>query len=108
MKMIRFSLTLILLCLSVSGCDRGKTVELEKRVAELEVQLDDVRSKLDVAESEVDSLKSATDELTSAVSDFDFENWRSVVPSVQEAAEHVEGTVNDVESAIDGAKNAAN
>ena len=106
--MIRFSLPLILLCLTLAGCYRGRTEELENRVAELEAQLDNVRSKIVDAESEVDSLKSATDQLTSAVNDFDYENWRSVVPSVQEAAEHLEGTLNDVESAIEGAKNAAN
>ena len=107
-KNCRIFLVLVLLLFSLAGCDRGRTEELENRVAELEAQLDDVRSKLDAAESEVDSLKSATDELTSAVGDFDYDNWRSVVPDVQQAAANVESATNDVESSIDDAKNAAN
>jgi len=82
--------------------------KLENRVAELEAQLDDVRSRLDDAESQIDILKSATDELTSAVDDFDYDNWRNVVPDIQQAAANVESAVNDLESLVDDAKSAAN
>lgn len=107
-KNCRIFIVVILLLCSLTGCDRGKTEKLENRVVELEAQLDDVRSRLDDAESQIDILKSATDELTSAVDDFDYDNWRNVVPDIQQAAANVESAVNDLESLVDDAKSAAN
>lgn len=54
----------------------------------------------DLAEK-IASLRSEVDELQAAIRNFDYEDWKEVVPKVKEASEQIEESLSDLESSSD-------
>jgi len=107
----------ILYCLAAAGVTalwyrehRGR-IESESEVVELQDALDDAKESLEAVEeaqrrleSDVDGLSGAVFDLTRQVRDFDYENWRDVVPGVQSASSDIESKFGEVQSSADQLK----
>ena len=106
--MISTSRCAILLgALLLVGCGKSRVEKLEIQVSDLQSQvstlqakLDDAQEKAGDAESSMEELKASVASLQSSVGGFNDENWRSVVPDVQDAADDVDQKSTAVESTI--------
>jgi uncharacterized coiled-coil protein SlyX len=95
------------LCLGLPACKTEHEQELESTVAELQAKLEEVKSHLSDTESAISELRTDFDTLTSTVEDFNYMNWRSVVPRVRDATVTLDVSLSDAESAISNAVTAA-
>jgi len=59
-----------------------------------------VRDKLDDVQSKMQTLKSDIEEASDAVDDFDYYDWRSVVPDVRSAIENAQSDASELENSI--------
>jgi chromosome segregation ATPase len=89
------------------GCDGGRVRELEFRVDSLRAELHEardrlknVRDKLDDVQSKMQTLKSDIEEASDAVDDFDYYDWRSVVPDVRSGIENARADASELENSI--------
>ena len=97
---MRARLAMVLALAALSGCNKGPSREqLLQRVAELEAENSDLQRQLDDVRGKVDDVESASSDLDTAVSRFDSEDWKVVVPDVQEAQKKVESAKDDAVAA---------
>lgn len=59
-----------------------------------------MRDKLDDVQSKMQTLKSDIEEASDAVDDFDYYDWRSVVPDVRSAIENAQSDASELENSI--------
>lgn len=96
---------LLLLC----ACDRGPTrEELTERVDQLDAENQELRSKVDdlttqleEAREAVGRVSRAADEVQSNAERFSSENWRSVVPDVEDASDELDDARREAAEAVE-------
>ena len=74
------------------------------RISELEEQLEEARGQLAVLEDRKNQLQSAAEDLRANVDRLSFENWRDVVPDIDDSADYVEDEASQMESELSEAE----
>ncbi|UNK49901.1 hypothetical protein MNR01_02360 [Lysobacter sp. S4-A87] len=75
--------------------------EKDERIAELEAKLQLANEHADELESRLEDLQSASDDLQSNVQRLQYENWRDVVPDIEDASDTVASFQTDAASAAE-------
>lgn len=104
MKTLALSALLLL-----GACERGPTrEELTERVDQLDAENQELRSKVDdlttqleEAREAVGRVSRAADEVQSNAERFSSENWRSVVPDVEDASGELDQAQADASEAVE-------
>lgn len=104
--MRRLAIAVLLL---LGACDRGPTrEELTERVDQLDAENQELRSKVEALTTQLEEARDAfakvsraADEVQSNAERFSNENWRSVVPDVEEASEELDQARRDATEAVE-------
>lgn len=104
MRMLVLSALMLL-----AACDHGPTrAELTERVDQLDAENQELRSKVDALTTQLEEARDAVarvsraaDEVQSNAERFSSENWRSVVPDVEDASDELDQARREASDAVE-------
>ncbi|WP_158884747.1 hypothetical protein [Rhodanobacter sp. L36] len=110
---LKWTIVIFLMISLLSGCGPTRTEQLEQKISSLQTQLENMQNKLDNAkekaddaQTELEGLQAAVEEADTNVSRFNEDNWRSVVPDVEDAEDDVHQKTDASKEAVDEVVNA--
>jgi peptidoglycan hydrolase CwlO-like protein len=109
---LRVSVTLA--CILLTACGQSEVQKLKAENDDLQAQVDHLNEKLENVRSsasdlreKVDTAKATSADLEAEAGRFDDDNWRDVVPNVQDGSSQVSSELSDVDSQLEDLENAA-
>ncbi len=76
-------------------------VKQRNTIKELTEELSDAEDKIYDIHNEVNKLESSISELRSCVENFNYDNWRDVVPEVEDATRNIESEFEELKSSTE-------